>query len=283
MVALKTIDYTFGHDEIAQRIVTDDGQGTTDETHVFGHDGHGSVRVLYDLAATAATIAQVFTFAPYGEIIALHGPTANSLSPTSRLSSLGYSGEHFDAKAQQQYLRARFYDPANGRFNRLDPFAGNMQDPQSLHKYAYVHGDPIQGVDPTGLEVEPYDEFDFLTPGGKGMSAHRHFSHWVERRYGKTNVGKTIGTLVPGMFSPGDHRRGLKPDYVDTSMQRYYELKPVTHSNSVPLQTLDYLDQMPEYDTHLPPKDYFRGLSASVIPHQTGGYFKTKQRGRGLN
>ena len=26
-----------------------------------------------------------------------------------------------------------------------------MQDPQSLHKYAYVHGDPIRGVDPTGM------------------------------------------------------------------------------------------------------------------------------------
>src|SRR6056297_819833 len=25
-----------------------------------------------------------------------------------------------------------------------------MQDPQSLHKYAYVHGDPVQGSDPSG-------------------------------------------------------------------------------------------------------------------------------------
>ena len=25
-----------------------------------------------------------------------------------------------------------------------------MQDPQSLHKYLYVHGDPVQGIDPTG-------------------------------------------------------------------------------------------------------------------------------------
>lgn len=50
-----------------------------------------------------------------------------------------------------QYLRARYYDVASGTFNRLDPFSGNMQDPQSLHKYLYVHGDPIQGIDPTGL------------------------------------------------------------------------------------------------------------------------------------
>jgi hypothetical protein len=49
-----------------------------------------------------------------------------------------------------QYLRARYYDPSTGTFNRLDPFAGNMQDPQSLHKYLYVHGDPIQGIDPNG-------------------------------------------------------------------------------------------------------------------------------------
>ncbi len=48
------------------------------------------------------------------------------------------------------YLRARWYDATTGRFNRLDPFFGNLTDPQSLHKYAYVHGDPIQGIDPTG-------------------------------------------------------------------------------------------------------------------------------------
>jgi hypothetical protein len=34
--------------------------------------------------------------------------------------------------------------------NRLDPFFGNSSDPQSFHKYGYVHGDPIQMIDPTG-------------------------------------------------------------------------------------------------------------------------------------
>jgi hypothetical protein len=49
-----------------------------------------------------------------------------------------------------QYLRARCYDQDNGRFNRVDPFGGNNSDPQSLHKYAYCHGDPVMGIDPSG-------------------------------------------------------------------------------------------------------------------------------------
>ncbi len=59
-----------------------------------------------------------------------------------------------DAEPPSESLR-----PTNGRFIGLDPFAGNMQDPQSLHKYAYVHGDPIMMSDPLGqmgtLELPP--------------------------------------------------------------------------------------------------------------------------------
>jgi hypothetical protein len=33
----------------------------------------------------------------------------------------------------------------------LDPFFGNTGDPQSLHKYLYAHGDPINATDPSGL------------------------------------------------------------------------------------------------------------------------------------
>ena len=149
-------DYAFGHDEIAQRRHgTDQDGNAVDETHVFGHDGHGSVRVLYDLSGAVAEVLQAFTFAAYGTMVSVHDATGTFVpgGEVAALTSLGYSGEHFDAKAAQQYLRARFYNPANGRFNRLDPFAGNMQDPQSLHKYAYVHGDPVEGTDPSGKSM----------------------------------------------------------------------------------------------------------------------------------
>ncbi|MFN9437630.1 MAG: hypothetical protein ACK6DC_22210 [Planctomycetota bacterium] len=40
---------------------------------------------------------------------------------------------------------------ANARWERLDPFNGNPSDPFSFNKYGFVHGDPVQGIDPTGL------------------------------------------------------------------------------------------------------------------------------------
>jgi hypothetical protein len=42
------------------------------------------------------------------------------------------------------------YMPTTGRFNKLDPFLGDFENPQSLHKYAYAHADPVNSADPTG-------------------------------------------------------------------------------------------------------------------------------------
>ena len=158
-VATKKVIYTIGHDQISQTILLplpNGGEGWGEgATHWFGTDGHGSVRVLYDFAATIVKDAanfnrlQVYTFDAYGN---LQGWPTSSLTPnTLPLTTYLYSGESFDFNIGQQYLRARFYDATTGRFNRLDPFAGNSSDPQSFHKYAYVHGDPIQGIDPTGM------------------------------------------------------------------------------------------------------------------------------------
>jgi RHS repeat-associated protein len=148
--------YVFGHDELTQTEFTYDGTGnatsniTSETTHTFLHDGHGSVRVLLD---AAAAIAQLFTYTAYGELLAIHNAQAALVGTTAAaaLTSLLYSGEFFDAKLGQQYLRARWYDLATGRFNRLDPFMGSTWDPQSLHKYLYVHADPVNGLDPSGL------------------------------------------------------------------------------------------------------------------------------------
>ena len=52
----------------------------------------------------------------------LEGPEA--ANPSTPMTNMLYTGEEFDTDAQQYYLRARYYNPLNGRFNRMDPYAG---------------------------------------------------------------------------------------------------------------------------------------------------------------
>ena len=40
-----------------------------------------------------------------------------------------------------------------GRFLLRDPENGKAVDPASLHKYLYAGGDPVNAIDPTGLET----------------------------------------------------------------------------------------------------------------------------------
>ena len=50
----------------------------------------------------------------------------------------------------QYYLRARYYDASKGRFQTMDSFEGNADEPLSLQKYTYCANSPIDYIDPTG-------------------------------------------------------------------------------------------------------------------------------------
>jgi RHS repeat-associated protein len=78
-------------------------------------------------------------------------------------TSLLYAGEQYDSELDHYYLRARYYNPWSGTFNRMDDFAGNNQDPQSLHKYLYCHNNPINGIDPSGRQMFNWVGFNLLT------------------------------------------------------------------------------------------------------------------------
>ncbi|MDW7997020.1 MAG: RHS repeat-associated core domain-containing protein, partial [Bacteroidota bacterium] len=107
------------------------------------YDGHGSTR---QLASATGTVTSRYSYEAYGLV-----QTATSSSPAeSAPTSLLYCGEQYDSVLRMYNLRARFYDPSNGRFTARDTFVGNNFDPQSLHKYAYCHCDPVNGTDPSG-------------------------------------------------------------------------------------------------------------------------------------
>jgi RHS repeat-associated protein len=110
----------------------------------------------------AGAIVELYSFDAYGNAI--------GFDPSVALTEFLYSGEQFDSKIGQQYLRARYYDPTTSRFNRLDPFFGNLNDPQSLHKYLYTHADPVSYTDPSGNFIYPILMLlSTITAGASGM------------------------------------------------------------------------------------------------------------------
>jgi len=149
--ATKRISYTFGTDEITQTVSIIDPSSqliTQSSTLTFAHDGKGSVRALF---GAAAAIAQVFTYSAYGELLAIHNGSGLLTPNNSSLTAYLYNGEGFDARTGLYNMRARWYSAANARWERLDPFNGNPTDPFSFNKYGFVHADPVQGIDPTGM------------------------------------------------------------------------------------------------------------------------------------
>lgn len=123
------------------------------------YDGHGSVRQKsYDNSGTAnlRTYQHDWDGAGSGDPAITYNAHhydayGNSLVPQSD-DGLGYAGEMWDADVDHSYNRARYYNPSNGRWNRVDPYAGNNADPQSLHKYLYAHDNPVNMIDPSGME-----------------------------------------------------------------------------------------------------------------------------------
>ena len=125
--------YTYGFDLISQR----QSDGTTS---FYGYDGSGSVRFL---TTSSGSITDTYAYDSYGNLIASTGTTPNAYR---------YSGECFDSDLGLYYLRARYLNVATGRFWTRDAVAGRIDDPQTLHRYLYCGGDPINRADPSGHE-----------------------------------------------------------------------------------------------------------------------------------
>jgi RHS repeat-associated protein len=51
---------------------------------------------------------------------------------------------------QLLYLRARYYNPADGRFQSRDMWGGNANHPMSINRWGYVEGNPVNRIDPSG-------------------------------------------------------------------------------------------------------------------------------------
>ena len=178
--------YVLGHDVIAQ-------WAAASALYYLLYDGHGSTRGLVDAMGLPLS-GQVYAYDAYGNQLTGSGLT----TAAAALTTLLYSGEQSDLVTGLQYLRARFYDPSTGRFNRLDPFSGNLDDPQSLHKYLYTHADPVNGVDPSGEFLgELFLGLAFVSVGSPVLFAGALFLSFLFFARNASSVLTPAGQFVP--------------------------------------------------------------------------------------
>jgi len=103
-------------------------------------DALGSVRQLVN-GDGEVTLSK--SYDPFGN---------NLLSIGTSETAYGYTGESTDANGLI-YLRARYYNPEQGRFITRDTWEGGVYAPNSLNRFAYANNDPVKNSDPSGYCV----------------------------------------------------------------------------------------------------------------------------------
>ncbi len=131
--------YVYGLERLSQRRVFT-VSGAPAETRFYGYDGHGSVRLLTD---AAGAVTDTYDYDAFGNLLSSTGLTPNEFR---------FAGEQFDFDLGLYYNRARYLNTTTGRFWTMDTAAGNPQTPSSLHRYLFASADPVDRIDPSGLE-----------------------------------------------------------------------------------------------------------------------------------
>jgi RHS repeat-associated protein len=113
-------------------------------TSYYETDGLGTTT---SLSNGAGALAQTYTFDSFGKQTASSGLLTNPFQ---------FTGREFDSQTNLYYYRARYLDPATGRFLSEDPVGFSV----GVNFYGYVLNNPVNLIDPVGLAPWPYDLYE---------------------------------------------------------------------------------------------------------------------------
>ncbi|WP_435275914.1 RHS repeat-associated core domain-containing protein [Psychrobium sp. nBUS_13] len=149
-------------------------------SHYYHFDPTGHTLALTD---ENGRVSDKYAYTPYG-LTTSQGSTHNPFKYVGRYGVMDDSnGLH--------YMRARYYKEDIKRFISLDAMVGSMQTPQTLNRYAYVLGNPVMGIDPSGKY------FEYGSKGYKVLSKVELFGkHWIKntKDFGVHLKNETVDT-----------------------------------------------------------------------------------------
>ena len=155
----------------------------------------GAPQVITDDSGAVVWKAE---YLPFGKV---------NISVAQIENNLRFPGQYFDAETGLHYNWNRYYNPETGRYIAADPIGLGG----GINLYAYVGGDPIGRIDPTGeMEVIGitfgYGElFYHKLKGDKDWIINDYFNHCMMSCSGNStkipwmNLGKYVsGTNIAG-------------------------------------------------------------------------------------
>ncbi len=167
---------------------------------VYHGDERGSVVAITD---GSGTVLQAYAYDPYGKVAAAAGALA------SPFRFVGKRGVLADENGLY-HMQARYYDPDARRFVTEDPLGLAA----GLNLYAYAGGDPVNRVDPQGL--------DPIDTGFVATSIEEALQLWFER--GAELGFRDCGYLVPDE----DHVYKFGEVYLrEKDIRTYVHSKPI--------------------------------------------------------
>jgi RHS repeat-associated protein len=173
-------------------------------------DWLGTTRVQTNSAGTAELTCQSL---PFGD------PQVPCTAPTA--AEQFFTGKERDTESGNDYMFARYYDSATGRFLSPDwsskaqpvPYAV-LANPQSLNLYGYVLDNPLSGIDPDGHSCQ-VEGVDVASCVGLSNSDAVHVVQQGTELIGRVTEAKNDYSEI------GMARKGLKiaQDSVDRDMR----------------------------------------------------------------
>jgi RHS repeat-associated protein len=146
--------------------------GSGDNAYYYYHyNAHGDVIAVTD---QSGNVYRQYVYDPYGNIISVKDGSGNAVDINSDSGfehNYTYKGYRYDKETGLYFLNERYYAAGIGRFLTKDPVI-DLANTQSLNRYAYALGDPVNLKDDGGLYAMPAD-YSKVDPNVQSYSVQR--------------------------------------------------------------------------------------------------------------